>query len=53
MPTLEDTVTAFVAARDYDASTLSRLAFWVDALGDRELTDITPDDVDAQVVHLA
>lgn len=53
MPTLSDTVAAFVAAREYDAATLSRLGFWTDQLGDRELTAITPEAVDAALVRLA
>ncbi|WP_078119608.1 tyrosine-type recombinase/integrase [Thiosocius teredinicola] len=53
MPTLKDVVAAFVAARECDVSTLSRLDFWVAELGPRDLTEITPDDVDAAVVHLA
>ncbi len=53
MPTLNDTIAAFVAVRDYDAATLSRLGFWSDEFGDRELVDITPDDVDAALVRLA
>jgi integrase len=53
MPTLSDTVAAFVAAREYDKSTLSRLGFWAEQFGARELTEITPDDVDAALVRLA
>ena len=53
MPTLNDTVAAFVAAREYDQATLSRLGFWSDQFADRELTEITPDDVDAALVRLA
>lgn len=53
MPTLQDTVAAFLAARDFDKATISRLAFWNERLGDRELLDITPDDVDSALVALA
>lgn len=53
MSTLKDVTEAFVAAREYDRATLSRLRFWVDQFGDRELADITPDEVDAAVVRLA
>jgi integrase len=53
MPTLSDTVAAFMAAREYDQATVSRLGFWVDQLGDRELVEISPDDVDAALVALA
>lgn len=53
MSTLKDVVEAFVAAREYDRATLSRLHFWVQEFGDRELADITPDEVDAAVVRLA
>jgi integrase len=53
MPTLSDTVEAFVASREFDKATLSRLRFWVDQLGDLELANITPDAVDAALVRLA
>ena len=53
MSTLKDVVEAFVAAREYDRATLSRLHFWVQQFGDRELADITPDEVDAAMVRLA
>ncbi|MCG6966258.1 MAG: site-specific integrase [Chromatiaceae bacterium] len=53
MPTFGDTVAAFVAAREYDQATLSRLGFWSDQFGDRELTSITADEVDAALVRLA
>lgn len=53
MPNLSDVVAAFVAARDYDKSTLSRLGFWVDQFGARDLAAISPDDVDAALVRLA
>jgi integrase len=53
MPTLSDTVEAFVASREFDKATLSRLRFWVDEFGDLELADISPDAVDAALVRLA
>jgi len=53
MSTLKETVAAFIAARDFDRATLSRLAFWVDQLGDKPLVDISPDDVDLALVRLA
>jgi len=53
MPTLKDTTAAFLAAREFDQATISRLGFWSDQFGDRELTEITPDDVDAALVRLA
>ena len=53
MPTLNDTIEAFIASRDFDRATLARLAFWSDSLGDYELTDITPDLVDTALVQLA
>lgn len=53
MSTLNGVVEAFVAAREYDRATLSRLHFWVQQFGDRELPDITPDEVDAAMVRLA
>jgi len=53
MPTLSATVDAFVAAREYDNATLGRLAFWVEELGDKELAEITTDEVDAALIRLA
>lgn len=53
MPTLSVTVAAFVASREFDGATLARLAFWTDALGTRELSEITAEDVDLELVRLA
>ena len=53
MPTLSTTISAFVAAREYDRATLARLAFWDDTLGAREISDITPEDVDLALVQPA
>lgn len=53
MPTLSVTIGGFVASREFDRATLARLAFWDDALGDRELSQITPDDVDHALAQLA
>jgi integrase len=44
---------AFVASREWNQATLSRLAFWVEVIGQMEMTDITPDDIDAALVQLA
>src|SRR4051794_10149763 len=46
-------VEAFTASKELDAASLSRLAFWTDALGDREIADITPEDMDAAFIKLA
>jgi integrase len=53
MATLATTVDALIASREWDAATLARFAFWTDALGAKELADITPDDVDLALVRLA
>lgn len=53
MPTLNAVIDAFMAAAERDAATQSRLAFWADALGDREVAEITPEDVDLALVKLA
>ncbi len=53
MPTLAIVVDAYIAATDCDQSAQSRLAYWVGEFGNRDLNDITPDDVDASVVRLA
>jgi integrase len=46
-------VEAFVASRELDQASLSRLAYWVDVLGDREIAAITADDIDIALVKLA
>lgn len=53
MPTLATVVDGYVASNEFDQGTLSRLAYWVEAFGDKQLTDITPDDVDTAVVLLS
>jgi hypothetical protein len=39
-------VDAFVASRQWDSASLSRLAFWVEMLGDRIISEVTADQVD-------
>src|SRR5579859_3373817 len=46
-------VEAFVASKEFDCATLSRLAFWTDALGERDVADISADDVDSALTKLA
>lgn len=46
-------VEAYIASKELDAASLSRLAFWTDTLGSRELSTITPEDIDAALVRLA
>ena len=53
MATLDRTIEAFLAAREYDRATMARLRFWSEQFGDRELADITADEVDAAVIRLA
>ena len=53
MPTFDRVIDAFLAAREYDRATVSRLAFWSEALGPKELADVTSDDVDDALVRLA
>lgn len=53
MATLERTIGAFTAAREYDRATLSRLGFWADVFGAREQTEITSDKIDAALMRLA
>ena len=50
---LKQVADAFVASRQWDSASLSRLAFWVDMLGDREIIEVTIDDVDDALVRLA
>jgi len=53
MAALSAVIDAYLASREIDRATLSRLAFWEEELGECELGDITADDVDAAVVRLA
>jgi hypothetical protein len=46
-------VEAHVTSKELDQASLSRLAFWVDEVGDREVAAITADDIDAALVKLA
>jgi len=49
----KDAVEAFVASSEWDQGTLSRLAFWVEVLGEREIAAISADDIDAGLLKLA
>ncbi|MEJ2575288.1 MAG: site-specific integrase [Gammaproteobacteria bacterium] len=53
MPTLNTVIDAFLASREFDLATVSRVGYWADTFGDKEIAEITPDDVDAAVVALA
>lgn len=53
MPTLNETIDAFVASREFDPATLCRLSFWSESLGHHDILAITPDMVDAALVQLA
>jgi hypothetical protein len=46
-------VEAFIASRELDQASLSRLVFWNENLGMKEVSTITPDDIDAALVRLA
>ncbi len=46
-------VEAFVASHELDRATLSRLAFWNEALGNMELATITADNIDTALLQLA
>jgi hypothetical protein len=47
MALFKDVAEAFIASREWDQATLSRLAFWCDVLGPRDTASITPEDIDA------
>ncbi len=44
---------AFIASRELDTASLSRLAFWNEALGSNEVASITPEDIDDALLRLA
>lgn len=47
MPTLNQIIDVYTEARDCSVAAVSRLQFWRKTLGDRPLTEITPDEVAA------
>ena len=47
-----DVVRAYCASTSRPADSLARLSFWIDHFGDREIKDISPDDVDAGLLAL-
>ncbi|MBI3041552.1 MAG: tyrosine-type recombinase/integrase [Betaproteobacteria bacterium] len=53
MALFKDVVEAFIASREFDKATLTRLAFWVEVIGEKEIAAITADDIDAALVRLA
>ena len=53
MALFREVAEAFVASREWDQATLSRLAFWCDVLGPRDIATITPEDIDTALVQLA
>lgn len=46
-------VEAYVASREFDKASLSRLDFWTDVLGEKEIAAITAEDIDAALLALA
>lgn len=50
---LKQVADAFAASRQWDAASLSRLAHWVEKLGERVFVDVTADQVDEAIVQLA
>lgn len=53
MALFKQVVEAFIASRELDQATLSRLAFWTDGLGEKEFATITTNEIDAALVKLA
>lgn len=53
MALFKHVVEALMASREFDQATLSRLAFWTDALGEKEVATITTDEIDQTLVVLA
>ena len=50
MALFECVVEALLASREFDQATLSRTAFLVDELGEKEIVGNTGDDIDAALV---
>lgn len=53
MALFETVVEAFIASHELDRASLSRLAFWTEALGNMELATITVDNIDSALLRLA
>lgn len=51
--TLRTLAGAFLASKDFDAATVARVGFWSDVLGDKPVTEVSADDVDDALQHLA
>lgn len=53
MALFKNALEAFVASREWDQATLTRLTYWLAVFGERDMASITPNDVDAAMVKLA
>lgn len=53
MALFKQVVEAYIASRELDSASLSRLDFWTDALGERDIATLTPEDIDVALVALA
>lgn len=53
MALFKQVVEAYIASKDPDAGSLTRLAFWANTLGNHEVSAITAEDIDAALVKLA
>jgi integrase len=53
MALFRDVTRAFIASRELDQASLSRLAFWVNVIGDKDIAAITPEEIDDALVQLA
>lgn len=51
--TLKVLIEGYLAAKDRPSDVPGRLVFWLDALGDLPITEITPEAVDSAIVRLA
>ena len=53
MPTIDTTIEAFLASKNFDAATISQLGFWSQQFSHKELSDISEEDVDNALVTLS
>jgi len=51
--TLKTLMQGYLAARERPSDVPGRLEFWLEALGDKPILEITPDEVDAAMMRLA
>ncbi|MFZ3320762.1 MAG: tyrosine-type recombinase/integrase [Usitatibacter sp.] len=53
MALLKDVAVLFMAAEDWDRATISRVSYWVEVFGEKDIAEITEDEADDAMAKLA